>query len=52
MLREEHRLRVFANSVLRGIFGPKTGGITESSSKLQNEASDKNISVEADLVTK
>jgi hypothetical protein len=24
-LREEHRLRVFENRVLRGIFGPKRG---------------------------
>jgi hypothetical protein len=24
-LREEHRLRVFENTVLRRIFGPKTG---------------------------
>jgi hypothetical protein len=28
-LREEHRLRVFENRVLRGIFGPKRDGVTE-----------------------
>ena len=27
-LREEHRLRVFENRVLRGIFGPKRDGVT------------------------
>ena len=27
-LREEHRLRVFENMVLRGIFGPKRDGVT------------------------
>jgi hypothetical protein len=27
-LREEHRLRVFENRVLRRLFGPKRGGIT------------------------
>jgi hypothetical protein len=27
-LREEHRLRVFDNSVLRGIFGPKRNEVT------------------------
>ena len=27
-LREEYRLRVFENSVLRRIFGPKRDGIT------------------------
>jgi hypothetical protein len=27
-LREEHRLRVFENRVLRGIFGPKRNGVT------------------------
>jgi hypothetical protein len=28
-LREEHRLRVFGNRVLRGIFGPKRDEVTE-----------------------
>jgi hypothetical protein len=27
-LREEHRLRVFENMVLRGIFGPKRDEVT------------------------
>jgi len=27
-LREEHRLRVFENRVLRGIFGPKRDEVT------------------------
>jgi hypothetical protein len=27
-LREEHRLRVFENRVLRRIFGPKSGEVT------------------------
>ena len=27
-LREEHRLRVFENRVLRRIFGPKRNGVT------------------------
>jgi hypothetical protein len=27
-LREEHRLRVFENKVLRGIFGPKRDEVT------------------------
>ena len=29
ILREERRLRVFENRVLRGIFGPKRGEVTE-----------------------
>jgi hypothetical protein len=29
MLREEHRLRVFENRVLRRIFGPKRDEVTE-----------------------
>ena len=29
-LREEHRLRVFENRELRGIFGPKRDGVQES----------------------
>jgi hypothetical protein len=28
-LREEHKLRVFENRVLRRIFGPKGDGVTE-----------------------
>jgi hypothetical protein len=37
MLREEHRLRVFENSVLRRIFGPKRDEVTEAWRKLHNE---------------
>jgi hypothetical protein len=36
-LREEHRLRVFENRVLRGIFGPKRDEVTEEWRKLHNE---------------
>jgi hypothetical protein len=36
-LREEHRLRVFENRVLRRIFGPKRDEVTGGSSKLHNE---------------
>ena len=36
-LREERRLRVFENRVLRGIFGPKRGEITGEWRKLHNE---------------
>jgi hypothetical protein len=36
-LREEHRLRVFANRVLRRIFGPKGDEVTGEWRKLQNE---------------
>jgi hypothetical protein len=36
-LRQEHRLRVFENRVLRGIFGPKRDETTEDWRKLQNE---------------
>jgi hypothetical protein len=36
-LREEHRLRVFENRVLRRIFGPKRDEVTEGSRKLHNE---------------
>jgi hypothetical protein len=28
-IREEHKLRVFENRVLRRIFGPKRDGVTE-----------------------
>jgi hypothetical protein len=36
-LREEHRLRVFKNSVLRKIFGPKMDKVTGEWSRLHNE---------------
>jgi hypothetical protein len=36
-LREEHRLRVFENRVLRRIFGPKSDDVTGEWSKLHNE---------------
>jgi hypothetical protein len=36
-LREEHRLRVFENRVLRRIFGPKRDELTEEWRKLYNE---------------
>jgi hypothetical protein len=36
-LREEHRLRVFENRVLRRIFGPKRDEVTGSWTKLHNE---------------
>jgi len=36
-LREEHRLRVFQNRVLRRIFGPKRDEVTEEWRKLHNE---------------
>jgi len=36
-LREEHRMRVCENRVLRGIFGPKRGEITGEWTKLHNE---------------
>jgi hypothetical protein len=36
-LREEHRLRVFENRVLRRIFGPKWDEVTGGWRKLQNE---------------
>jgi hypothetical protein len=35
-LREDHRLRVFENRVLRRIFGPKTGKVTGEWRKLHN----------------
>jgi hypothetical protein len=34
--REEHRLRVFENRVLRRIFGPKRDGVTGGWRKLHN----------------
>jgi hypothetical protein len=36
-LREEHRLRVFQNRVLRRIFGPETDEVTGDLRKLHNE---------------
>ena len=36
-LREEHRLRVFENRVLRRIFGPKRDRVTGEWRKLHNE---------------
>jgi hypothetical protein len=36
-LREEHRLRVFENKVLRRIFGPKRDEVTGRWRKLHNE---------------
>jgi hypothetical protein len=36
-LREEHRLRVFENRVLRRVFGPKRGEVTGEWRKLHNE---------------
>jgi hypothetical protein len=36
-LREENRLRVFENRVLRGIFGPKRDGVTAEWRRLHNE---------------
>jgi hypothetical protein len=36
-IREEHKLRVFENRVLRRIFGPKRDGLTGGWRKLHNE---------------
>jgi hypothetical protein len=36
-LKEEHRLRVFENRVLRRIFGPKRDEVTGKWRKLENE---------------
>jgi hypothetical protein len=36
-LREEHRLRVFGNTMLRRIFGPKRDEVTGEWRKLHNE---------------
>jgi hypothetical protein len=36
-LRDEHRLRLFENRVLRRIFGPKRDGVTGGWRKLHNE---------------
>jgi hypothetical protein len=37
IFKEEHRLRVFENRVLRRIFGPKREEVTEEWRKLHNE---------------
>jgi len=37
ILREERRLRVFENRVLRRVFGPKRDAVTEEWRKLHNE---------------
>jgi hypothetical protein len=37
ILRENHRLRVFEDRVLRRIFGPKRGDVTGGWKKLHNE---------------
>jgi hypothetical protein len=39
-LREERRLRVFENKVLRRIFGPNRDEVTRDWRKLQNELND------------
>ena len=36
-IEEEHRLRVFENSVLRRIFGPKRDGVTGLWRKFHND---------------
>jgi hypothetical protein len=36
-LREEHRLRLFENRVLRRIFGPKRDGVTGEWRRIHNE---------------
>jgi len=36
-LREEHRLRVFENGMLRRVFGPKRDEVTGQWRKLHNE---------------
>jgi hypothetical protein len=38
ILREEHRLRVFENRVLRRLFGPRRDEVTEGWRKLHNQA--------------
>jgi hypothetical protein len=40
ILREEHRLRVLENEVLRRIFGHKSDEVTGKCRKLQNEIND------------
>jgi hypothetical protein len=36
-VREEHKLRVFENKLMRRIFGPKWDGVTRGWRKLHNE---------------
>ena len=36
-MREEHRLRVFENGVLRRVFGPKRDEVTGECRKVHNE---------------
>jgi hypothetical protein len=36
-IKEEHRLRVFENRVVRGMFGPKRDEVTGEWRKLHNE---------------
>jgi hypothetical protein len=36
-LREEHRLRVFENRMLKRIFGPKSDEVTRERRKLHND---------------
>jgi hypothetical protein len=43
-LREESRLRVFENGVLRRVFGPKTDEITGEWSRLHNQIKKAEIS--------
>jgi hypothetical protein len=40
ILREEHKLRVFENRVLRRIFGQNRDGVTRGWGKLHNELHD------------
>jgi hypothetical protein len=40
MLREEHRLRVFENRVLRRVYGPKMDEVLGRWRKLHNEVLD------------
>ena len=39
-MREERRLKVFENRLLRRMFGPKTEEVTEEWIKLDNELTD------------
>jgi hypothetical protein len=43
-LREQHKLRVFENRVLRTIFGPRRDGVTKGWRKLHNEELHKSYS--------
>ena len=51
-LREEHRLRVFKNKVLRRIFGPKREEVTREWRKLREEMTDLYSSHNIERVTK